>query len=86
MNETDTTPAAQRQATEEQFIAQCRDWSLAIGAWTVRAAELRKERDSLDSAMVTIASSATVMLMKTGMSLPAAELHVEKLMERAFAR
>ncbi|MDW5313743.1 hypothetical protein [Rhizobium sp. PL01] len=81
-----TTPAARRQSVEERFIAQCRDWSLSIGSWTVKAAELRKEREKLDDEMVSIASGATVMLMKTGMRLPDAETHVEALMEKAFAR
>lgn len=86
MNEENTTPADRRQLVEEQFIAECRGWSLTIGAWTVKAAELRKEREKLDDEMVAFASSATVMLMKTGMRLPDAEAHVETLMEKAFAR
>lgn len=86
MNDDATTPVDQRQPVEERFIAQCRDWSLAIGAWTIKAAELRKEREKLDDEMVSFTSSATVMLMKTGMRLPDAEAHVEALMEKAFAR
>jgi hypothetical protein len=85
MNE-EMTPAEKRQPVEDLFIAMCRDWSLSVGAWTVKAAELKREREKLDEQMVAFASSATIGLMKTGMTLPAAEAHLETLMEKAFAR
>lgn len=80
------TEAAELQRHEETFIAQCRDWSLAVAAWTMKAKALRDEREALDKALSEHNSRMTMSLMKLGAPLPQAELMVEAMLEKAFAR
>lgn len=84
--EPNITPAARRQKIETRFMASCQTWAGKIAAWSVRAGELRAERQQLDKELQNTMLTTAGELVTIGMDAVDVEKHLEALMEKAFAQ
>ena len=84
--EPNITPAARRQKIESSFIEGCQAWGGEIDAWSVRAAQLKADREQLDKKLQNLSAVTAGELVTSGMDLVDVEKHIETLMERAFKK